>query len=66
AVQRLGGKVSGSVSKKTGFVVVGDNPGSKYDKAVKLGVPILDEDGFNVLLSEGPDAASNATLSVDG
>ena len=66
AVQRLGGKVSGSVSKKTGFVVVGDNPGSKYDKAVKLGVPILDENGFNVLLSEGPDAASNATLSVDG
>lgn len=66
AVQRLGGKVSGSVSKKTGFVVAGDNPGSKYDKAVKLGVPLLDEDGFRVLLSDGPDAAKDVTLSVDG
>lgn len=65
AVQRLGGKVSGSVSKKTGFVVAGDNPGSKYDKAVKLGVPILAEDGFRVLLAEGPDAAKNVTLRVD-
>ncbi|MGP4027844.1 NAD-dependent DNA ligase LigA [Actinomadura sp. 3N407] len=58
AVQRLGGKVSGSVSKKTGFVVAGDSPGSKYDKAVKLGVPVLEEEGFRVLLAEGPDAAS--------
>ncbi|CNF95024.1 polydeoxyribonucleotide synthase [NAD+] [Mycobacterium tuberculosis] len=66
AVQRLGGKVSGSVSKKTGFVVVGDNPGSKYDKAVKLGVPVLAEDGFRVLLAEGPDAAKNVTLRADG
>jgi DNA ligase (NAD+) len=65
AVQRLGGKVSGSVSKKTGFVVVGDNPGSKYDKAVKLGVPVLDEDGFRVLLAEGPEAAKNVTQSGD-
>src|SRR5690606_17295431 len=40
AVQELGGKVTGSVSKKTDFVVVGANPGSKYDKAVKLGVPV--------------------------
>jgi DNA ligase (NAD+) len=45
------------VSKKTGFVVVGDNPGSKYDKAVSLKVPILDEEGFEVLLDKGPDAA---------
>ncbi|WP_293769845.1 NAD-dependent DNA ligase LigA [Sporichthya sp.] len=57
AIQNLGGKVSGSVSKKTGFVVVGDSPGSKYDKAVSLKVPVLDEDGFKVLLAEGPDAA---------
>jgi DNA ligase (NAD+) len=56
-VQRLGGKVSGSVSKKTDFVVVGENPGSKFDKAVSLGVPILDEAGFAVLLEEGPDVA---------
>jgi DNA ligase (NAD+) len=57
AVQRMGGKVTGSVSKKTSFVVVGDNPGSKHDKAVKLGVPILDEAGFKKLLAEGPEAA---------
>ena len=49
-----GGKVSGSVSKKTGFVVVGDNPGSKYDKALPLKVPVLDEAGFAVLLADGP------------
>ncbi|MFC3384932.1 NAD-dependent DNA ligase LigA [Couchioplanes azureus] len=57
AVTARGGKVSGSVSKKTGFVVVGDNPGSKYDKALQLKVPVLDEDGFAVLLADGPEAA---------
>ncbi|WP_141577690.1 NAD-dependent DNA ligase LigA [Actinomadura sp. WMMA1423] len=65
AVQRLGGKVSGSVSKKTGFVVVGDSPGSKYDKAVKLGVPVLEEEGFRVLLADGPDAAKNVTMRAE-
>jgi DNA ligase (NAD+) len=49
--------VTGSVSKKTDFVVVGDNPGSKYDKALTLKVPVLDEQGFAVLLADGPDAA---------
>lgn len=49
-----GGKASGSVSKKTSYVVAGDAPGSKYDKAVELGVPILDEDGFRALLESGP------------
>jgi DNA ligase (NAD+) len=63
AVASRGGKVSGSVSKKTHFVVVGDNPGSKYDKAVALKVPVLDEDGFRVLLSDGPDAAREMALS---
>lgn len=57
AVQSRGGKVSGSVSKKTTFVVVGENPGSKADKAASLKVPVLDEDGFRVLLDAGPDAA---------
>jgi DNA ligase (NAD+) len=57
AITVRGGKVSSSVSKKTAFVVVGDSPGSKYDKAVQLGVPVLDEDGFRVLLEKGPDAA---------
>jgi DNA ligase (NAD+) len=57
ALQSLGAKVTGSVSKKTSFVVVGDNPGSKYDKAVQLNVPVLDENGFAVLLEQGPESA---------
>jgi DNA ligase (NAD+) len=57
AIQERGGKVTGSVSKKTGFVVVGADPGSKYDKAVQVKAPILDDDGFRVLLEEGPEAA---------
>jgi DNA ligase (NAD+) len=57
AVLARGGKAAGSVSKKTAFVVIGDNPGSKADKAADLGVPVLDEDGFRILLDEGPDAA---------
>jgi DNA ligase (NAD+) len=56
AVRGAGGKVTSSVSKKTDFVVAGENAGSKYDKAVELGVPILDEDAFRVLLAEGPAA----------
>jgi DNA ligase (NAD+) len=44
------------VSKKTDFVVAGENAGSKYDKAVELGIPILDEDAFRVLLDQGPAA----------
>lgn len=63
ALQNLGAKVTGSVSKKTGFVVVGENPGSKYDKAVQHKVPILDDAGFDVLLREGPDAAREAALA---
>ncbi|MDP7703020.1 NAD-dependent DNA ligase LigA [Mycobacterium sp. TY815] len=60
AIVSRGGKAAGSVSKKTSFVVVGDSPGSKYDKAVELGVPILDEDGFRTLLAEGPPEAEPA------
>jgi DNA ligase (NAD+) len=56
AVRAAGGKVTSSVSKKTDFVVAGENAGSKHDKAVELGVPILDEDAFRVLLDQGPDA----------
>jgi len=59
-VLRRGGKASGSVSRKTDFLVAGRNPGSKHDKAVQLGVPILDEDGFRVLLSRGPQAIEPA------
>ena len=54
AVRQAGGKVTSSVSKKTDFVVAGENAGSKYDKAVELGVPILDEAAFRVLLDQGP------------
>jgi DNA ligase (NAD+) len=66
AKEALGGrgaKVTGSVSKKTDFVVVGDNPGSKFDKAVQLKVPVLDEDGFAVLLADGPEAARRNTVN---
>src|SRR3989440_1613196 len=57
AIAVRGGKASGSVSKKTDFVVVGESPGSKYEKAVTLRVPVLDEAGFTTLLTEGPEAA---------
>ncbi|MGY1692598.1 NAD-dependent DNA ligase LigA [Geodermatophilus sp. SYSU D01105] len=66
AIQERGGKVTGSVSKKTGFVVVGADPGSKYDKAVQVKAPILDDDGFRVLLEEGPDAARAVATIGDG
>ncbi len=56
AILARGGKAAGSVSKKTDFVVVGDNAGSKADKAEELGVPVLDEDGFKALLEGGADA----------
>ncbi|MEB3049740.1 NAD-dependent DNA ligase LigA [Mycolicibacter sp. MYC123] len=55
AIIARGGRAAGSVSKKTAYVVAGDAPGSKYDKAVELGVPILDEEGFARLLAEGPE-----------
>jgi DNA ligase (NAD+) len=57
AVRAAGGKVSSSVSKKTNFVVAGENAGSKYDKAVELGVPVLNEDAFRALLAGGPPQA---------
>ena len=56
AVRQAGGKVTSSVSKKTDFVVAGENAGSKYDKAVELGVTILDEPAFRTLLTDGPNA----------
>jgi DNA ligase (NAD+) len=57
AITARGGKATGSVSKKTDFVVAGEAAGSKLDRANQLGVPVLDEDGFAVLLDDGPESA---------
>lgn len=55
AIIARGGKASGSVSKKTDYVVVGESPGSKAAKAEELGLPILDAAGFARLLASGPE-----------
>lgn len=56
AIAAAGGKAAGSVSRKTDFLVAGENAGSKRTKAESLGVPVLDEQQFAVLLREGPTA----------
>jgi DNA ligase (NAD+) len=58
AILARGGKAAGSVSKKTDFVVVGENAGTKADKAEQLGLPTLDENGFRALLDGGPGAVA--------
>ena len=57
AIEARGGKVTSTVSKKTSFVVAGENPGSKLAKAESLGVTVLDEAGFAQLLEHGPSEA---------
>jgi DNA ligase (NAD+) len=52
-IEAEGGKVAGSVSKKTDYVVAGADAGSKLAKAQELGVPVLDEAGFRRLLAKG-------------
>ncbi|RRD30559.1 NAD-dependent DNA ligase LigA [Actinomyces bowdenii] len=61
AIIARGGKASGSVSKRTSYVVVGDKAGSKEAKARQLGLPILDEEGFIALLEGGPAAIGAQT-----
>lgn len=51
-IEQHGGKVTGSVSRKTSYVVVGEDPGSKYDKAQELGISILDEQALLALIGE--------------
>jgi DNA ligase (NAD+) len=50
-IRRAGGKVTGSVSKNTDYVVAGDSPGSKLAKAEELGTAVVDEDGLRKLVS---------------
>src|SRR5690606_2627699 len=50
-VERLGGKVTSSVSSKTDYVIVGENPGSKYERAVELGIDIIDEERLRSFIS---------------
>lgn len=52
-IQAMGGKTSSSVSKKTSYVIAGTSPGSKYDKAIKLGVPVMDEAQLKTLFDTG-------------
>jgi len=59
-VKSLGGKASSSVSKKTDYVVVGDSPGSKYDKAVELGITILSEEQFLEMVKSAQGAESSS------
>jgi DNA ligase (NAD+) len=47
-------------------VVAGEAPGSKYEKAIEIGVPVLDEAGFGVLLEQGPDAARDIATVATG
>ena len=65
AAAALGAKVTGSVSKKTSLLVAGDNAGSKMDKALSLGIPILGSASFLVLLSDGVDAALNKEAALN-
>jgi DNA ligase (NAD+) len=60
ALEARGAKVTGSVSKKTSFVVAGESPGSKLAKAESLGVRVLDEAGLERLLANGPEALGDA------
>ena len=57
-IEARGGKASGSVSKKTTYVVAGENAGSKLRKANELNIPILTEDAFAAMLEQAPEEES--------
>ena len=61
-MKERGAKVSGSVSKKTSYVVAGEAAGSKYDKAITLGVPVLSEDDLLAVLAADSQEATDAAL----
>jgi len=65
AIMAAGGKVTTSVSKKTSYVVAGDSPGSKLEKAERLGVPVIDEQRLQVLLAEGPGVPAGDLTAGD-
>ena len=50
-IKRAGGKVTGSVSKNTSYLLAGDKPGSKREKADRLGIPVIDLPGLNALIA---------------
>jgi DNA ligase (NAD+) len=64
AIVARGGKAASSVSKKTDYVVVGENAGTKAEKAEQLGLPILEEAGFRALLEAGPPSSRNTATGV--
>lgn len=55
-IEAAGGKVSGSVSRKTHYVLAGEDAGSKLEKAKSLGVPVIDEHQLRALLAKGAEA----------
>jgi DNA ligase (NAD+) len=61
AIVSRGGKAAGSVSRKTDYVVIGENAGSKADKAEQFGVTVLGEEAFRRLLDGGPGALPSAS-----
>jgi DNA ligase (NAD+) len=65
AILAAGGKAASSVSKRTAFVVAGPGAGTKLQKAERIGVPLLDADGFRLLLEQGPEAARAAAAAAE-